>query len=171
MELPAELEDHWADFRRSLARRGRSPATVRVYRKSYEAFWGWATIEGTADPAAVDHRVVNRWCDHMLTEVGRPLLGGPQESGVLTGRDARPAPPILSSRGRRDGQPVRLGRRRHPLVVRDEGPQLRAYVVSGRDVDRIQSADEAGQNGGPIEDLHVYGHERQRIEQSQRRLD
>lgn len=60
VELPAEFEDHRANVRRSLARRGRSDATVRVYRKSYDAFWGWATARSLADPAAVDHGVISR---------------------------------------------------------------------------------------------------------------
>jgi integrase len=79
MNLTDELEDHWHDFRRSLTRRGRSDATVRVYRKSFESFWGWATEAGiAADPAVVDHTVVNKWCDFMLVEPskrnGRPIL-------------------------------------------------------------------------------------------------
>ncbi len=66
--LPDELEEHWHDFRRSLARRGRSPATVTVYRKSFEQFWQWALDNDVdADPARVDHTVINRWTDHMLT--------------------------------------------------------------------------------------------------------
>lgn len=66
--MPEELEDLWDDFRRSLARRNRSLATLEVYRKSFEAFWTWAIAAGIeADPAAVDHRVINRWTDAMLT--------------------------------------------------------------------------------------------------------
>jgi integrase len=42
-----------------------------VYRKSYDAFWGWAVANGVSDPAAVDHRVINAWCDYMLTEPAR----------------------------------------------------------------------------------------------------
>ena len=70
-ELPGELEDYWADFRRSLARRGRSEATVLVYRKSFVPFWAWATSVGIVDPAEVDHKVINAWCDHMVTQVAR----------------------------------------------------------------------------------------------------
>ncbi len=73
-----ELEDLWHDFRRSLARRNRSESTVTVYRKSFDAFWRWAVAEGVSDPADVDHRVINRWTDHLLTAPavrnGRPIL-------------------------------------------------------------------------------------------------
>ncbi|MGE3621904.1 MAG: tyrosine-type recombinase/integrase [Acidimicrobiia bacterium] len=65
---PDELEDLWDDFRRSLARRNRSPATLEVYRKSFESFWDYALAAGLPpDPAAVDHRTINRWLDDMLT--------------------------------------------------------------------------------------------------------
>ncbi len=73
-----ELEDLWHDFRRSLARRNRSESTVTVYKKSFDAFWRWAVAEGVSDPADVDHRVINRWTDHLLTAPavrnGRPIL-------------------------------------------------------------------------------------------------
>jgi integrase len=76
--LPDELEDHWADFRRSLARRNRSASTINVYRKSFDTFWRWAVAEGITDPAEVDHRVINRWTDYLLTAPairnGRPIL-------------------------------------------------------------------------------------------------
>lgn len=76
--LPSELEDLWHDFRRSLARRGRSESTVTVYRKSYDSFWRWAIDQGVSDPAAVDYRVINAWTDHLLTAPtirnGRPVL-------------------------------------------------------------------------------------------------
>lgn len=77
-ELPGDLEDLWHDFRRSLARRNRSDSTVSVYRKSFVAFWRWAISEGITDPADVDHRVINRWTDHLLTAPavrnGRPII-------------------------------------------------------------------------------------------------
>lgn len=66
-DLPGDLEDHWADFRRSLARRNRSASTLQVYRKSYVAFWRWAADQGITDPGDVDHRVINRWTDYLLT--------------------------------------------------------------------------------------------------------
>lgn len=76
--MPDGLEDHWADFRRSLARRNRADATLTVYRKSFDAFWRWAVAEGISDPAEVDHRVINRWTDYMLTAPairnGRPVV-------------------------------------------------------------------------------------------------
>jgi integrase len=77
--LPEPLEDLWHDFRRSLERRGRSTSTLAVYRKSYEQFWTWALDQGVApDPAEVDHTLVNRWTDHLLTAPalrnGRPIL-------------------------------------------------------------------------------------------------
>src|SRR4051794_4198670 len=65
--LPDELEDLWADFRRSLAPRNRSSSTVTVYRKSFETFWRWAPGEGIEpDPAAVDSATINQWTDHLL---------------------------------------------------------------------------------------------------------
>lgn len=73
-----DLEDLWDDFRRSLARRNRSEATVSVYRKSFESFWGWAIPAGITDPAAVTFRQINAWTDHLLTAPtmrnGRPAL-------------------------------------------------------------------------------------------------
>ena len=38
-----------ADFRRSLACSGRSDATVKVYRKSFDSFWTWATDAETGE--------------------------------------------------------------------------------------------------------------------------
>jgi site-specific recombinase XerD len=77
--LPDHLEDLWHDFRRSLARRNRSASTTSVYRKSFEQFWRWALAEGVTDPSEVDHTVVNRWTDHLLSAPairnGRPILG------------------------------------------------------------------------------------------------
>ncbi len=67
-ELPEVIEDDWHDFRRSLQRRDRSPATIDVYRRSFLAFWRWALGEGVTEPAEVDHVVVNRWVDAMLEE-------------------------------------------------------------------------------------------------------
>jgi integrase len=65
--LPEQLEDDWADFHRSLMRRRRSPATASVYRKSFQQFWTWALANDVPpDPAAVDHRVINRWSDAMI---------------------------------------------------------------------------------------------------------
>jgi site-specific recombinase XerD len=95
-----ELEDLWHDFRRSLARRGRSLATIGVYRKSFETFWRWAESAGiAADPAAVDHNVINRWCDHMLTEPsmrnGRPVL-----AASVDGAD--PLPKLIEASTRRN---------------------------------------------------------------------
>lgn len=98
LELPADLEDHWHDFRRSLTRRGRSDATVRVYRKSFDAFWAWATAQGIGDPGQVTHTVINRWCDHMLTEPairnGRPVL-------VVDPATGERAPKVLEASTRR----------------------------------------------------------------------
>jgi site-specific recombinase XerD len=86
--LPDELEEHWHDFRRSLARRGRSAATVTVYRKSFEQFWTWALEHGgEPDPAAVDYTTVNRWTDYLLTAPairnGRPVLKADPVTGEM----------------------------------------------------------------------------------------
>jgi site-specific recombinase XerD len=85
--LPNDLEDHWHDFRRSLARRNRSLSTVNVYRKSFEQFWRWAVSQGITDPADVDHTVINRWTDHLLQSPairnGRPILDANGEPRLL----------------------------------------------------------------------------------------
>lgn len=95
-DLPAPLEDAWSDFRRSLARRGRSAGTVQVYRKSFVTFWRWAVGVGIApDPSVVDHRVVNRWTDHLLTAPairnGRPMLTIDPETGEHVDKLLEPA--------------------------------------------------------------------------------
>ena len=60
------LDDWWADFARSLRRRGRTDTTIEVYGRVYRAFWRWAITNGIdADPAAVDHRTVNDWTSAM----------------------------------------------------------------------------------------------------------
>ena len=66
-----ELEQEWDDFTRSLARKGRSAATIAIYRKSFDSFWGWAETEGVTDPADVTHRTINSWTDWMLTQPAR----------------------------------------------------------------------------------------------------
>lgn len=65
--FPAGLEELWDDFRRSLARRNRSPSTISVYRNSFDRFWFWAISEGISDPGQVDYKVINRWVDSLLT--------------------------------------------------------------------------------------------------------
>jgi integrase len=63
------LEDAWADFRRSLARKGRSEHTAEIYRKSFESFWGWADgADLSPDPGEITHREVNGWVDWMLEQ-------------------------------------------------------------------------------------------------------
>jgi integrase len=52
---------------------------VEVYRKAYRTFWRWAIDNGVPpDPSAVDHRILNRWTDSLLTTPatrnGRPML-------------------------------------------------------------------------------------------------
>ncbi len=94
--FPDELEDLWHDFRRSLARRGRSTSTLAVYRKSFEQFWTWALSEGfAADPAVVDHTVINRWTDHLLTvpavRNGRPILRADAGTGDLVAQTIEPS--------------------------------------------------------------------------------
>jgi len=85
-DLPDTLEEWWTDYRRSLARRNRSPETAKVYREAYEHFWTWAVDHGIdADPAAVDHRVLNRWVDDLMvtpaTRNGRPILTTDPDTG------------------------------------------------------------------------------------------
>lgn len=85
--LPDELEELWHDFRRSLVRRGRSESTVKVYRKSYDSFWRWATEQGITDPADVDYRTINAWTDHLLVAPvirnGRPSISPDGEPRTL----------------------------------------------------------------------------------------
>jgi site-specific recombinase XerD len=60
------LADWWADYARSLRRRGRSEETADLYRRSYERWWRWAIGQGLPpDPAAVSTAMVNRWVDHL----------------------------------------------------------------------------------------------------------
>ena len=61
------------------------PATVAVYRKSFETFWCSALERDLTDPAEFDHRVINDWCDHFITAVaarnGRPGLATDPDAG------------------------------------------------------------------------------------------
>lgn len=84
MTLPDPLEDWWADYARSLRRRGRSDRTVGIYRRAFERFWTWALDHGTApDPAAVTTKLVNAWVDDLRDEVS------PQTT-VIYWRNLRP---------------------------------------------------------------------------------
>jgi len=72
--LHPHLEDAWSDFRRSLARKGRSADTAAIYRKSFDDFWRWADAAGLGhDPGAITYRDVNAWVDSMLD---RPATRG-----------------------------------------------------------------------------------------------
>jgi integrase len=67
--LHPHIEDAWTDFRRSLARRGRSEHTVAIYRKSLESFWNWAADHDLPpDPGAITHRDINAWTSWMLEQ-------------------------------------------------------------------------------------------------------
>lgn len=71
-EFPEALEDWWADYARSLRRRGhgRSEETVKLYRRSYERFWHWARGTRMArDPSDVTTKTVNEWVDELRTQV------------------------------------------------------------------------------------------------------
>lgn len=66
--LPDPLESLWWDYRRSLVRRGRSPRTIELYERKYRLFWAWALDAGVPpDPTAVDHTIINRWLDALMT--------------------------------------------------------------------------------------------------------
>jgi len=67
--LSETLEDWWADFARSLRRRGRSDATINLYRRSYERFWCWAIENRGAGPDDVTTAEVNRWVDDLRATV------------------------------------------------------------------------------------------------------
>jgi len=68
--LPEPIEEWWADFERSLRRRGRSTVTAQAYRKSFDRFWRRALAHGTApDPGAVTYQTVNAWTDALGEEV------------------------------------------------------------------------------------------------------
>lgn len=84
--LPDELDELWHDYRRSLARRGRAPSTIHLYRKTFVAFWEWAASAGvTLDPDAIDYKVINRWTDDLAlapaTRNGQPILETDPETG------------------------------------------------------------------------------------------
>lgn len=70
-EFSAELEQWFDDYARSLRRIGgrkgrpRSQATIDAYRKSFDRFWRFAHDNGIDRPEDVDHRLVNRWTDHL----------------------------------------------------------------------------------------------------------
>lgn len=68
-DIPAGLEDWWTDYARSLRRRGKSEATVRVYRQSYERFWRWGMTHDLTDPGDITTAVVNEWVDHERAKV------------------------------------------------------------------------------------------------------
>src|SRR5690349_7986953 len=94
--LPGDLEDLWDDFRRSLARRNRSLATLEVYRKSFTSFWTWAIDVGIEpDPAAVDYKVINRWTDYLITAPmfrnGQAVLIADPDTGDKIPRTLTPA--------------------------------------------------------------------------------
>ncbi len=94
--IHSSMEDTWLDFRRSLARRGRTPGTVSVYEKSFLNFWRWAEANDIApSPSAVDYRVLNAWTDHLLTvpvvRNGRPVLVTDPETGELVPKLLEPA--------------------------------------------------------------------------------
>jgi hypothetical protein len=61
------LAEWWADFARSLRRRGRSEATVGLYRQVDGYFWAWALTQGVDEPATITTDVVNRWVDQQRT--------------------------------------------------------------------------------------------------------
>jgi integrase len=89
--LPADLEDNWDDFRRSLARRNRSAGTMRSYRAFFVDFWRWALAAGVApDPGAVDHRTINSWLDYLLARQvvrnGRPQFDVDPATGAQVPR-------------------------------------------------------------------------------------
>jgi integrase len=67
--LPDALEDAWADFARSLRRRGRSAQTTALYRRSFDRFWRWAVARGIKDPANVTSGDINLWTDQLRDEV------------------------------------------------------------------------------------------------------
>jgi site-specific recombinase XerD len=82
--LDGALEDWWADYARSLRRRGRSDRTIDVYRRSFDRFWRWACDNGTpADPAAVTAVTVNAWVDYLRDEVSA-------QTTVIYWRNCRP---------------------------------------------------------------------------------
>ncbi len=94
--FPAPVADAWADFRRSLVRRGRKGGTIDVYAKSYRNFWRWALDHDVApDPSGVDHRVVNRWTDHLLsapvTRNGATVVELDPETGEHVAKLLQPA--------------------------------------------------------------------------------
>jgi integrase len=84
-EIPAELDDWWADFARSLRRRNRSDSTQRMYREAFALFWGWAADVGIdLDPAAVATADVNAFTDKLVA------MGLADTTVAITWRNLRP---------------------------------------------------------------------------------
>jgi len=95
-DQPEELEELWSDYRRSLARRGRSPQTESVYRKAFDNFWRWRAAEGEPlDPATIDRNVINRWADALATmpatRNGRPLTATDPDTGEIVDKMLEPS--------------------------------------------------------------------------------
>jgi site-specific recombinase XerD len=83
-DFPEDLEDWWADYVRSLGRRGRSSQTIGAYRRAWARFWTWALAHGIEpDPKAVDAATVNAWVDDLRQHVS------PATTAILW-RNARP---------------------------------------------------------------------------------
>lgn len=90
-----DLEELWSDYRRSLARRGRSQQTESVYRKAFDNFWRWARAEGIPeDPGKIDTRTVNRWADALVTmpatRNGRQIETRDPETGEFVPKTLEP---------------------------------------------------------------------------------
>lgn len=97
--LDPELEDIWSDYRRSLARRGRSVQTESVYRKAFDNFWRWATAQELPhDPSAIDSRTINRWSDALAT---MPAMRNGRQIERVDPTTGEYAPQVLDSGTRR----------------------------------------------------------------------
>lgn len=137
-DLPAELEDAWSDYRRSLARRGRTRGTEQVYRKSFLSFWRWAIAHGhPPDPSAIDHKILNAWTDDLLTAPatrnGRPMMTTDPDTGERVPKNLEPSTrrimflnvrPFFSWWVHEEGGTNPFDRADVPAVPRDEGVPL-----------------------------------------------
>lgn len=93
--LSRSIEEAWEDFARSLARRGRSKDTLKIYRQSFESFWRWAENAGLPpNPSAVKRQHINKWTDAQLESPlirnGRKEFDVDPETGQKVTRKVQP---------------------------------------------------------------------------------
>jgi integrase len=82
---PERLADWWADFARSLRRRGRTDTTIAVYERVFRRFWRWSITNKRGDkPEDIDYRTINDWTTSLQDDGLAP------NSVVTSWRNLRP---------------------------------------------------------------------------------